>query len=102
MRDGKRLCPNCPSLPGSVVMRRWLYQIIRRARGLVKAAAAALLLLGVLLLTRAVPVEQLHGWLTARVEALGPAGPVLFGLLYVVLTLALIPGLPLTVAAGAA
>lgn len=62
---------------------------------------AAGLLLGLVLLSRRVPlmpvVEALEDW----VRGLGPWGPLIFGLIYVAAVLALFPSSALTIAAGA-
>jgi uncharacterized membrane protein YdjX (TVP38/TMEM64 family) len=58
-------------------------------------------LLALLLLGRLVSLERPLTWLAARVEALGPWGPLAFGGLFVVLTVLLLPATPVVLAAGA-
>ncbi len=53
------------------------------------------------LILRSLPVEKLIEQSEEWIEAQGPGGPLLFGLLYVVAVVLLVPGSALTLAAGA-
>ncbi len=63
--------------------------------------SAILVVIAVILLARSLPVgrglESIEGW----IDGLGVWGPVVFAAVYVVSTVALVPGFPLTLAAGA-
>jgi uncharacterized membrane protein YdjX (TVP38/TMEM64 family) len=80
------------------------HRVLRAARHhtrLLKLAAVAVLLLAAFLLLRSLPVERPLTALKDRVDDLGPWGPVLFMLFFIVSTVVILPGWPITVAAGA-
>jgi uncharacterized membrane protein YdjX (TVP38/TMEM64 family) len=74
---------------------------ISRHAVLIKWASLALIVLSVLLIGRQLPVtngvQALEGW----IDSLGVWGPVVFGLLYTVAVVLLVPASALTLAAGA-
>ncbi len=74
---------------------------ICRHSGRLRGVAVLLLLAAGFLLVRTLPVSRPVEWLRDRVGELGPWGPALFALGYVLLTAVLLPGTPITVAAGA-
>ncbi len=63
--------------------------------------ALAVLAIGVIVLWRLVPADRLLDRLTDTVAGLGPWGPLLFGVAYVLAAVLLIPASALTLAAGA-
>jgi uncharacterized membrane protein YdjX (TVP38/TMEM64 family) len=69
--------------------------------GLLRIALVLVLLAGVALAARSVPVERPLAWLTQEVQALGVWGPLAFAALYVAVTVCLLPGTPVVLAAGA-
>jgi uncharacterized membrane protein YdjX (TVP38/TMEM64 family) len=88
--------------------RRWEQIMLRRLNGvlhgyagLIRVGSVLLLFLAVLLFAGCLPVDRLLRWLTDRVQSLGAWGPLLFVLLYVVVTMTPLPGTPVTIAAGA-
>src|SRR5262249_3652152 len=88
-----------PSPEGRMVRR--LNELIHGYAGLIRGASVALIVPAASLFPRALPAERPLQWLTEQVGELGAWGPVLFVLLYVLLTVVLLPGTPITVAAGA-
>src|SRR5437868_1580500 len=76
-------------------------EFVCRHTGLLRGVAVALLLVAAFLFVRALPVSQPVEWLRKQVGSLGAWGPALFGVFYVLLTMLLLPGTPITVAAGA-
>jgi uncharacterized membrane protein YdjX (TVP38/TMEM64 family) len=74
---------------------------VRRYARLVRWISVALIVLGLLLIARHVPVEAAVQALQGQIDKLGLWGPVLFGLVYVILVLLLVPGSALGLAAGA-
>src|SRR4051812_10766217 len=82
-------------------MLRRLHEFVRRRAGLLHAVSVVLALFALLLLSRVVPADAALAWVTARAQALGVWGPVVLGLLFVVLTLVSLPATPLNLAAGA-
>jgi uncharacterized membrane protein YdjX (TVP38/TMEM64 family) len=72
-----------------------------RYAALVRWASVAAIALSLLLILRSLPVEKLVQQSEAWIESQGPRGPVLFGILYVVAVVLLVPGSALTLAAGA-
>jgi uncharacterized membrane protein YdjX (TVP38/TMEM64 family) len=79
-----------------------LREILRRRSGVLKIVSLLPLVGAAILLARLLPGDWLRPWITARVAALGAAGPLLLTAAYVVLTLLLMPATPLALAAGAA
>ncbi|GIW73140.1 MAG: hypothetical protein KatS3mg102_2682 [Planctomycetota bacterium] len=67
----------------------------------IRAAAVVAIAVAVVLLARVLPAGEALGRLSAWVEGLGAVAPVVFGLIYVLATVLLIPGSVLTLAAGA-
>jgi uncharacterized membrane protein YdjX (TVP38/TMEM64 family) len=65
------------------------------------ASIAVVLGGAVVLLQRAVPTTEAIAALTAWLENLGPWAPIVFGLVYVIATVLLLPGSALTLAGGA-
>ena len=72
-----------------------------RSTNAVRWVSIVLILVAVMLLVRALPVDELKGALESWVADLGFWGPLIFGLVYVVATVLLIPASVLTLAAGA-
>src|SRR6266540_4876608 len=70
-----------------------------RRAGLLKGLAAALAVAAVVLFQRALPVQRPLEWLTVRVHELGVWGPLLFGLLFVAVSVLLLPATPVMLAA---
>jgi uncharacterized membrane protein YdjX (TVP38/TMEM64 family) len=66
-----------------------------------KLAALAVVAIGVLVLAAKLPIRDWLGALSGRIEALGLWGPVVFGALYAVATVLLVPASVLTIGAGA-
>jgi len=75
---------------------------VRRHAGKVEGVSLAVGLAALVVLGRALPLEELARELLAYVDALGPWGPVLFGAVYALATVFMVPGLILSIAAGAA
>lgn len=63
--------------------------------------SVALAVVAILLLMRALPLGVWQQWLQDWVGSLGAIGPVVFGLIYIVATVCLVPGSLLTLAGGA-
>lgn len=63
--------------------------------------SAILIVIAVILLARSLPVGRGLEWIEGWIDGLGVWGPVVFAAVYVVSTVALVPGSPLTLAAGA-
>src|SRR5438067_280475 len=74
---------------------------VGRHAWLIQAGAVALALIALLVALQFVPLERPLAWLTAEVEELGPWGPAVFVLAYIMLTSLLLPSTPVAVAAGA-
>ena len=71
-----------------------------RSAGMVKALAL-LVILGLMLVTAGtLPVDRGVAALSATVEQMGPLGPVVFGIVYVIAAVLFIPGSALTLAGG--
>jgi uncharacterized membrane protein YdjX (TVP38/TMEM64 family) len=81
-------------------MLRRVKKLVRHHAGLLKGVVLALILLALILLLRTLPVEEPLEWLKARVDVMGAWGPIAFVILFVALTVILLPGWPLNVAAG--
>jgi uncharacterized membrane protein YdjX (TVP38/TMEM64 family) len=76
------------------------WEAARRHRGLVRAGLFILLLLAVALALRFLPLQAAIEWIHAQAESLGAWAPIVFVLAFVALTVVLLPGAPLNVAAG--
>lgn len=74
---------------------------LRRHAKRIQLAALAIQLIGLLLIMRQLPLDTLADRLTSSLADLGFWGPVLVAAIYAVLTVAMVPGSPLTLAAGA-
>lgn len=74
---------------------------MNRYAGAIKWTSAALIVLGVFLFMRVLPVQDGLDRLAAWLGGVGAVGRVVFGAIYVAATVLLIPGSVLTVAAGA-
>jgi uncharacterized membrane protein YdjX (TVP38/TMEM64 family) len=68
---------------------------------LLQGGALAVIVVSVLLTLRRLPVDPVVRSLSGWLEGLGPRAPVIFGLLYVLAVVLLVPGSALTLAAGA-
>lgn len=73
----------------------------RRHATIIKWISLALILLGIVLAYRYLPVDAVVRAVEERVAGLGVWGPVVFGLIYVAAVLVLFPAAVLTLAAGA-
>lgn len=72
-----------------------------RYRSQIKLGSILAILIGLLLIAMTLPVGAGVSWLESVVRDLGVIGPLVFGAAYVIGALLFIPGLALTVAAGA-
>lgn len=61
----------------------------------------AFILISVIMIIRALPFAQIIYLVQDKIEALGPWGPIVFGVLYIIAGLLFVPGAALTLAAGA-
>jgi uncharacterized membrane protein YdjX (TVP38/TMEM64 family) len=75
--------------------------LLRNRSGVVTVLSAAMLLVALLLLARAVPLDRLLPWLDVQVRALGLWGPALFVAVLLVAAVVLLPITPIVWAAGA-
>src|SRR5262249_35460476 len=82
-------------------MVRRVNELIHGYAGLIRGVSLGLIVLAALLFIRSLPAARPLQWLTEQVGELGAWGPVLFALLYILLTIVLLPGTPITIAAGA-
>lgn len=73
----------------------------RRYAGAVKLVSVAAIALSLFLIARKLPVAEMVEALSGRVQGLGVWGPVVYGLIYVLAVVALVPASALTIAAGA-
>ena len=78
-------------------MTNWL----RINSGRVRLVSIGVILLSIMIAMRALPVSRGMDALREWIESLGLWGPVVFGLIYVLATVAMIPGSLLTLVAGA-
>jgi uncharacterized membrane protein YdjX (TVP38/TMEM64 family) len=76
------------------------FQWVHRHARPIRWVCAALLVAAVFLMIRSLPFERPVEWLKGHSERLGPWAPAVFVLLFVGLTVFLLPGWPLNVAAG--
>ncbi len=74
---------------------------VRHSAGVVKWISAALIVVALLVLVRALPADQAIDLLKSKVDDLGFWGPLVLGAAYVVAALAFFPGSALTLTAGA-
>ena len=72
-----------------------------RAASWIKWISIGAVVVCVILLVRLLPVESGIRWLTDQVNRLGMWGPVVFALFYILAAVLFVPGLALTLAAGA-
>ncbi len=73
----------------------------RNVAAWVKWIAVGIIVAGLILIVRLLPVENAVRWLTDQVNRLGIWGPVVFALGYIVAAVVFVPGSALTLAAGA-
>ena len=73
----------------------------RRSTGVVKWISAALIVIALFVIIRALPVDRAIDLLKLKVDGLGFWGPLALGAAYVVAALAFFPGSTLTLTAGA-
>ncbi len=73
----------------------------RRAAWWIKWISAGVIVVGVVLIVRLLPVENAMRWLTDWVNRLGVWGPIAFALVYILAAVLFVPGSALTLAAGA-
>lgn len=78
-------------------IRRWLHH----RGGWIRLVSAALIVLGLLVLVRQLPIDRLVRWLIAWVEGLGVWGALAFAGAYIVAVVVFVPGSAITLAAGA-
>ena len=74
---------------------------IERRAGLIKGVLIALIVVALLVIIRALPVDRAIDLLKSKVDGLGYWGPLVLGAAYVVAALAFFPGSALTLTAGA-
>ncbi len=74
---------------------------IARHAGLIRVISIVVVLLGVFLIMRSLPVGEGITRMEAWIESLGACGPVIFALIYVMAAVAMVPGGLFTIAAGA-
>jgi len=74
---------------------------VARYAGWVKLVSLALILVGLMVLARSLPIDRGVGLLSWWVDSAGLWGPVFFGVVYVVAAVLFVPGAALTLAAGA-
>ena len=67
----------------------------------IKYVSWLLIMIGLLALAKQLPTDQIVQWVTSRVETANIWSAVYFALIYVVATVLLVPGAPLTLVAGA-
>jgi uncharacterized membrane protein YdjX (TVP38/TMEM64 family) len=79
-----------------------LRELVRGRAGLLRIGYLLVVVVAAVLLARSLPGDWLRRWITARVGALGAAGPLFLTAAYIALTLLLMPATPLALAAGAA
>lgn len=72
-----------------------------RAASWVKLISIGVIVVGLILIARLLPIENGVRWLTDQVHRLGVWGPIVFALGYIVAAILFVPGLALTLAAGA-
>ena len=65
-----------------------------------RIASAAVLVISLFALARALPIETIRDSLTTLIDGLGPWGPLAFGVLYALLAALMFPGAALTLVAG--
>jgi len=73
----------------------------RRFAPAIQWSSIGLIVLSLFVISRSLPFDTLIGALRGWIEGIGVWGPVIFGLIYVAATVLFIPGLILTIAAGA-
>ncbi len=78
-----------------------MQRFIQKHAAAIKWTSVAVMLLAVLLFMRTLPLGQLQQGFKQWISGLGPSGAVVFGLVYVVATVCLIPGSLVTLAGGA-
>jgi len=74
---------------------------LERRAGLVRGLSILLIVLGIFLIMGSLPIDVAVSKMEAWLEGLGILGPIVFGLIYVVATIFMLPGSALTLAAGA-
>jgi uncharacterized membrane protein YdjX (TVP38/TMEM64 family) len=84
--------------PNSMASR--FSQAVRRHAGILRWIILGAIVVIVVLLLRSLPVERPIVWLKERADELGHWAPLVFVLLFVGLTVFILPGWPLNVAAG--
>lgn len=72
-----------------------------RVASWVKLISIGVIVVGLILIARLLPLENGVRWLTDQVHRLGAWGPIVFALGYIVAAILFVPGLALTLAAGA-
>ncbi len=77
-----------------------LVAVAQRYASRIKWASAALILISLMLLFRALPTEDLIAQLKTWLDSLGFWGPIAFALIYIVAVIVMAPGSLLTLAAG--
>ncbi|MHB1557000.1 MAG: VTT domain-containing protein [Isosphaeraceae bacterium] len=83
---------------------RWPHRLVNWARRwalIVQLISAAAIVLSLLAIARRLPIAEMIAGLSNWVQKFGVWGPVVYGLIYAVAVVALIPGSALTLAAGA-
>src|SRR5690349_3002880 len=73
----------------------------RRLAAAIQVVSVAAIALSLFLIARQLPIGEMIEGLSSWVQGLGVWGPVVYGLVYVVAVVVLIPGAAMTVAAGA-
>lgn len=67
----------------------------------IKWVSVTVIVVGIILIVRLLPVENAMRWLTDWVNRLGMWGPIVFALVYILAAVLFVPGSALTLAAGA-
>ncbi len=96
----KAVSASVEPLPKSRIRMSIASQLHRRA-GLIKAISIILIIVSLLVVIRALPVDRLIDMVKLKADGLGFWGPIALGAAYVIAALAFFPGSALTLAAGA-
>ena len=90
-----------PRIDGREIENQEVPSLLARQAGLIRVISIVVLIVGVFLIMRTLPVGEGLSRMEVWIESLGGWGPAVFALIYVVAAVALVPGGLLTIAAGA-